>query len=217
MSTTAELMGRVRFSTGQHSEQSQQDEEVLAHLNRGQEFLIWALAVSAMPEMTETATGSLTNSRVALPNDFAFEQLVEVGSTLVTCRPYPVSKLDALEGGITQFTPSTSQPYYYIWYNRTDGADRLHILLGNDSSTAAYSLRYVKKPTDLDLTANDPVWNERANDVLVDFAAMRVMENMGNIAEAQRRWRELILPRIARINGRHRADGKRHETRPSFS
>jgi len=213
MSTTAQLVGRVRYKSGQESVQAAVDEDILAHLNRGQEFLMWALHVSAMPEHTETATGNLTNSRVALPSDFAFEQLVEVGANLVTCRPWPVSGLDALDN-IPQFTPSATQPFYYIWHNATDDAKRLHILLGDDSSTAAYSLRYVQKPPDLDLSGSDPLWNERCNDLLVDFAVMRMHESRGRRSQAQRIWGQ-IIDRVTRINGRH-MPGPRHETRPTY-
>lgn len=215
MSTTAQLIGRVRFITGQASEQGVTDSDIVAHLNRGQEFLVWSLMASAMPEMCETATGSLNASRVALPSDFCFEQAVEVGTSLITARPYPVTQLDALEDGhIPQFAPSAEQPYYYIWHNATDGAKRLHILLGAPTSTAAYSLRYVRKPTDLDTTSEDPAWNERLCDVLVDWGAMRVHEHLKNFEEMDYRW-TLIVDRLRTINSRFQV-GQRHETRPSF-
>lgn len=213
MSTTAQLVGRVRYKAGQWSVQAVADADIVAHLNRGQEFLMWGLHVSAMPEHTETATGSLTNSRVGVPSDFAFEQLVEVGATLVTCRPWPVSALDAL-GNIPQFAPSTSQPYYYIWYNATDEAERLQIELGNASSTAAYSLRYVQLPADLAMTDSDPIWDERSNDLLVDFAVSRLTDSQGRRGDAQRMMHR-IIQRIIRINGRFMA-GTRHERTPSF-
>lgn len=213
MSTTAQLVGRVRYKAGQESVQGVVNADILAHLNRGQEFLLWAVHVSAMPELTEVATGTLTNSRVGLPADFAFEQLVEVGSSLVTCEPYPVSQLDALDN-IPQFTPSTTQPYYYIWHNATDNARRLHIVQGAPTSTAAYSLRYIKQPADLDLTSSDPIWAERLNDLLVDFAVLRLHEGRQRRADSLKMWGR-IVERVYRINGRH-MPGKLYELGPSY-
>jgi len=216
MATTATLIGRVRYATGQASTQAFTDNAIVAHLNRAQEFLLWTLMVGAMPEMTETATGTLTNSRVALPADFAYEQAVEVGATLVTARPIAITELDAVDNSrIPQWAASAEQPWYYIWKNATDSAVRLHILVGAPSSAAAYSLRYVKKPAELAATGSNPVWNERACDLLVDFAAMRVNENLGNHAEKRRRMQN-ITNRIALINSRFVRAGTRHETRPAW-
>jgi|GEM_PF-5036250 len=216
MATTATLIGRVRYATGQASQQAFTDDAIVGHLNRAQEFLLWTLMVGAMPEMTETVTGSLSSSRVALPADFAYEQAVEVGSTLVTARPIAITELDAVDNSrIPQWAASLEQPWYYIWKNATDGAVRLHILVGDDDADDAYALRYVKKPAELAATGSDPVWNERACDLLVEFAAMRVNENIGNHAEKRRRMQN-ITNRIALINSRFVREGTRHEVRPAW-
>lgn len=214
MSTTAQLVGRVRYKAGLQSIQAVANEDIVAHLNRGQEFLMWGLHVSAMPEMSELASGTLTNSRVGLPADFGFEQLVEVGSTLKTARPVAPSQLDQLSN-IPQHAPSATQPWYYIWHNATDNARRLHIEIGAPASTAAYELRYIQSPTDIDLVSSNPEWRERYNDLLVDFAVSRLLDGEGNRA-AGRRIFFSVVARMTEINQRWIESQRKYELTPSF-
>lgn len=213
MSTTAQLVGRVRIKAGQSSVQGVTQEVIVAHLNRAQEFLIWNLPVGAMPEVCETATGSLVASRATLPSDLVFERSVRVGNPLVKCLPQPVSMLDELVHNPWK-APSATQPYYFIWMNADDDSVKVHIELGAPTSTAAYEIRYVKMPADLAMSASDPVWSERFCDLLVLFATMRLREAERNFPERNRLWGQLE-ERVAVLRSRYQPK-QRSEGTPSY-
>jgi len=206
------LRDRVRQRVGQSSQSGLLDEDIFAFLNRAQYDLGWRLHDAAMPELTEVASGSLTASRVALPTDFWREVTVDIGtgSSRQTCVRWPVTQLDALDNN-TLLTPSTSSPYYFIWYQATDGALRLIIDLGNAASTSAYQLRYVKLPTTM-TTDVDPLYKSDKYGMIVDFACMMYHQMKGNDAQRARLWQQYIA-QIITVNTRY-MPGTLHEGKP---
>lgn len=200
----------MRAHTGQVSESGLLEVDIFYFLNLAQSNLVRRLNDNAIPELCAIATGSLTAARVALPSDFMRERFVEFGASSIRARRWDISELDALDTN-TLTTPSTTNPFYYIWYNATDGALRLHIDVGA-TSTAAYALHYVKQPADM-TTSVDPVIGKDKHGLLVEYALWLAWHQLGQPEEAERHW-ALYIEGINRINARHRFGGSRNEDKP---
>ena len=161
------LLDRVRARIGEPSKSGILDDVLWQFVNLAQLDLIERLDDNDIPELTEIASGSLTNSRVGLPADFLRPRLLLIGSNEIPARRWPVHELDALEGS-TVYVPSLTDPYYYIWRDATDDAIRLKVEVGNASSTDAYKLFYTKLPAAID-TDTDPDFGDHLHDLLVDY------------------------------------------------
>jgi len=205
------LMSRVRSRVGQRTQQGILDVHLYLFLNRAQQDLMWRLHDAAMPEMTDIAAGTLTNSRVGLPADFMRERLCLVGSGTVQARRIGLTDLDSLTRD-TLMAASADNPYYYIWENATDNAKRLHLEIGAPTSTAAYQLYYIKQPTDMD-DLTDPILGSDKYNLLVDFAVKRVREMQGEYEEAGGIWKQYVGG-IGKINSRYMMQGARQEREP---
>jgi len=200
------LRDRVRAYIGQASQSGILAADIFKFLNRGQHNLVRRLNDNAMPELLAIASGTLTNSRVALPADFVRERFLDIGATEIRATRWDITELDALDDN-TLFVPSLSDPFYYIWYDVTDVALRLQVDVNSAASTAAYKLHYVKQPTDMTTDA-DPLIRADKHHLLVYYALWRCWHQRQEAKEAERMWGEYIRG-INRINARHTGRNKR--------
>jgi len=205
------LVDRVRAHVGQPSQNGILTVDIFKFLNLAQSNLVRRLNDNAMPELCAIASGTLTASRVGLPSDFMRERFVEVGASNIRARQWDISELDALDNN-TLTVPSTTNPYYFIWYNATDAALRLQVELNVPASTSAYKLHYVKQPADM-TTSVDPVLGVEKHGLLVEFALWLAWHQIGEAEEAERHW-ALYVEGINRVNARHRFGGRRNEGKP---
>ena len=205
------LVDLVRAHLGEASQQGMLTVDIYAFLNRAQYQVARRLNDNAIPELCEIATGSLTNSRVGLPSDFIRERYVDIGATNIRARRWNISELDALDNN-TLYTPSPTKPYYYIWYNATDAALRLHVDISAPTSSSAYALHYIKAPTDMS-DSLDPILTADKHGMLVACTLWMCWHQMGQPKEAERQWREFIKLVNAQ-NSRHRRGGRRNESKP---
>jgi len=210
--TADALRDRVRAYLGEVSESGILTADIWKFLNRAQHNLVRRLNDNAMPEMLAVASGTLTNSRVALPSDFVRERFVEFGATDIRSRRWNISELDALDNN-TLTAPSTTTPFYFLWYDVTDGALRLKMEVGDDASTGAYKLHYVKQPTDMD-TDTDPILSADKHHLLIYYALWLGWHQLQEPEQAERMWAQYIQG-INRINARHsRLHKRRNESKP---
>lgn len=205
------LRDLVRAHLGQPSQEGILTSDVYAFLNRAQFQVVRRLNDNAMPELCEVATGTLTNSRAALPTDFVRERYLEIGSDNVRARRWDISQLDALDNN-TLFEPSATKPYYYIWHNPTDGATRLHVEIGDPTSSEAYKLHYVKAPTAMD-DSTDPIIAADKHPLIVACALWMCWHYMRQPEEAEYQWGEFIRL-VNAMNSRHSRGGTRNESTP---
>lgn len=201
------LRDTVRARMGEPSETGLETVDIYLFLNEAQHNLMWRLHDGAMPEMSGIATGTLTNSRVALPADYLREWLVQIGATDEVAQLWDVSELDALDNN-TLTAPAADNVYYFLWKDPTDGALRLNVEMGNPASAAAYDIFYMKIAVDMSDSV-DPVLTEDKHDLLVDFAVMRCREQRHEWAEAQRILNG-YLHKVNQLNSRY-SDGYLHE------
>lgn len=205
------LRDRVRAYLGQVSQEGILSVDIYKFLNRAQHNLVRRLNDNAMPEMLEVASGNLTASRAALPSDFVRERFVEFGASDIRAERWNISELDALDNN-TFTVPSTTNPYYYIWYDASDAALRLQMDVGA-SSTGAYKLHYVKQPTDMS-DAADPILRSDKHHLLIYYALWLAWHQLHEAAQAEYMWGEYIKG-VNRINGRHsRPNRRRNESKP---
>lgn len=205
------LRDRVRAYLGQVSQEGILSVDIYKFLNRAQHNLVRRLNDNAMPEMLEVVSGNLTASRAALPSDFVRERFVEFGASDIRAERWNISELDALDNN-TFTVPSTTNPYYYIWYDASDKALRLQMDVGA-SSTGAYKLHYVKQPTDMS-DAADPILRSDKHHLLIYYALWLAWHQLHEAAQAEYMWGEYIKG-VNRINGRHsRPNRRRNESKP---
>ena len=205
------LRDRVRAYLGQVSQEGILSVDIYKFLNRAQHNLVRRLNDNAMPEMLEVASGNLTASRAALPADFVRERFVEFGASDIRAERWNISELDALDNN-TFTVPSTTNPYYYVWYDASDAALRLQMDVGA-SSTGAYKLHYVKQPTDMS-DAADPILRSDKHHLLIYYALWLAWHQLQEAAQAEYMWGEYIKG-ANRINGRHsRLNRRRNESKP---
>jgi len=203
------LRDTVRARIGEPSETGVETVDIYAFLNEAVYDVMWRINDGAMPEMTDLATGTLTNSRVALPATFWREWLVQIGASDYVAQQWDISELDALANN-TLTAPSATNPYYFVWYNVTDAAIRLHVEVGNPADSSAYDIFFVKTPTDMSDSV-DPELTAALHELLVDYCTMRCREQRGEYGEAERLRRGYIA-KIDAINSRYR-EGSRNEGR----
>lgn len=206
------LRDRVRAYLGQVSQEGILSADIYKFLNRAQHNLVRRLNDNAMPEMLEVVSGTLTNSRVALPSDFVRERFVEFGASDIRARRWNISELDALDNN-TLTVPSSTNPYYYIWYDATDAALRLQMEVGSPTSSGGYKFHYVKQPTDMSDSA-DPILRSDKHHLLIYYALWLAWHQLQDGAMAEYMWGEYIKG-ANRINGRHsRLNRRRNESKP---
>lgn len=199
---TQALRDRVRSRIGEASKQGILDQEIYDFLNMAQRDLALRLHDAAIEELTQIATGTLTNSRVALPSGLVRERLVKVGANDIPAKRWDVSQLDAVANNVMQ-QPSLADPYYFIWYNATDAAVRLCLEVGNASSSDPYDVYYAKMPTKI-TAAVDPDYNEEWHDLIVDMAVALCRMAKAE-AEEYQRMRNEYLRKTAEANSRYLA------------
>lgn len=207
---TKALSDQVRARLGEASKQGLLDDDIYAHMSRGQYDLAWRLNDGLIPELTKEASGNLASSRATLPGDFLRERLVMIGATDVVARRASITELDALDDN-SLWLPSLTNPFYYIWYNITAAAVVLLVDVSNAASTDAYKLKYVAKPTEVD-ASTDPDYDSNLYGLIVDFAVMRGRQMQKEYAEAERLWRR-YQDQVRVMNSRYEL-GRLHEDVP---
>lgn len=199
------LLARVRSRFGTGATYGLTDDEVYHHLNRGQLDLMWRMNPALLDCYTASASGSLVSSRFAIPSDFWRERLLLVGG--VKAKRLEITEL----GSLGPMNAAADQPYYYIWYNATDGAIKFHVEIGDAASTAAYVLYYLKSPAGI-TSSVDPLLPASLQDLLVEFAISRVYANQREYQAAGQAM-ERYLQRCTRLNTRY-LTGEWHEGPP---
>lgn len=207
------LRDRVRAHLGEPSQEGILSSDIYAFLNLAQHNVVRRLNDNAMPEMCAIATGSLSSSMAALPATFVRERFVEIGATNIRARRWDISELDALDNN-TLTEPSSSNPYYFIWYSTGAAGLRLQVDVGLPTSTLGYRLHYVKQPTDMSDSV-DPVLSAEKHGLLVSYALWLAWHQLEEPKEAERQWAEYVK-QVNRINSRHsrRTGRRRNEAQP---
>lgn len=168
------MVAQVRARSGLESVQQVTDADIFRFLNAGQRYLGLALRHGILPALLKRASGTLSSSKITLPSDFIYEQILMVGADESVARPIATAHYDQILGN-TLHVPSLDTPYYQIWYDSDASAVRLNVYVGNASSTAAYVLDYWALPPDID-TDTDPVVPASVQTMMVEFAVARLRE-----------------------------------------
>ncbi len=207
---TKELEARVRSRTGLRSQQGVLSVHIYAFLSRACHDLMLRLHDAAITEMQGVATGNLSASKAALPADFLRDRqlFIGTGANMVQARRIGLMDLDSIETDVLMVA-STSNPYYWIWHNESAGAPRLIVEMNAPSSTSAYSLYYMKRPSAVD-EETDPDLAADKHNLLVDYAVRRVLQMEWREDEAAEVWKRYIESIVA-INSRYRAGSTRQE------
>lgn len=190
------LVVNVRRRLGEQATSGLADAEIYQMLERGQRALGWLLRDAAIPDLTGYATGTLTASEAALPTDFWRVRALVVGG--VVAKAWPIEEEGELGVGMVQ--PSATDVYYKIWWDTATSLPKLLVKIGDDASTAAYEVFYIRVPADISSTV-DPVLGTPLHDLIEDFAVIECLKLRKRHDEAAIET-GYFLRRVAIVNSR---------------